>query len=189
MQSALCRGIYAFKGNKMNILLTGSEGFIGSRIKQILLFNGHNVTPFDIKIGNNILDIQTLDYCIQSCDVVMHIAAQANLYQMEKLEGGKEGTDFNVQGTHNIAFLCSKYKKKLIYASTVCVYGNIGKKATEEVIVNPSDLYAYSKYAGEIIIKGYAANFNLEYIILRFATTYGPGMRDALGTIFSLDKH
>jgi len=166
----------------MTILLTGSEGFIGNRIKQTLLFNGHHVIPFDLVLGNNLLNLNELEQAVKKSDVIMHVAAQANLHKMETLDGGKQGTDFNVQGTHNIALLCAKYHKKLIYASTVCVYGNLKTKATEDVNVNPSDLYAYSKYAGENIIKGYAANFDLKYIILRFATTYGPGMREALGT-------
>ena len=172
----------------MTILLTGSEGFIGSRVKQTLLYNGHHVLPFDLVLGNNLLNFNELEEAVKKSDAVMHIAAQANLYQMENFEGGKEGTDFNVLGTHNIAFLCAKYKKKLIYASTVCVYGNLKNKAKEDGPVNPSDLYAYSKYAGEVIIKGYAANFGLQYIILRFATTYGPGMRKALGTHIFFDQ-
>lgn len=165
----------------MNILLTGSEGFIGSAIKRKLERAGYNVLCYDRKLGHDILDLVNLEHHIQSSNYVIHVAAQANMYEMENIDGAYEGTDFNIRGTHNVAFLCAKHKTKLIYASTICTYGNIKGQATEDAKVNPSELYACTKYAGEVIIQGYALNFNLEYIILRFATTYGPGMRSALG--------
>jgi len=165
----------------MNILLTGSSGFIGTAIKLKLKRAGYNVLEYDRKLGRDVLNLEDLEQHIQSCNFVLHIAAQANMYAMEDIDGAYKGTDFNIQGTHNVAFLCAKHKIKLIYASTICAYGNIKEQATEDAKVNPSELYACTKYAGEIIIQGYALNFNLEYIILRFATTYGPGMRSALG--------
>lgn len=166
----------------MRILLTGGSGFIGSKILTTLESNNHVVINYDLKTNLNILDNKKLEQFIKKVDLVMHVAAQANFLEMESLQGAKTGVDFNVQGTHNICYFCTKHKKKLIYASTVCVYGNIQEEATEEGAVNPSELYAFSKLAGEQLVKGYSLNFGLEYIILRFATTYGPGMRSELGT-------
>jgi nucleoside-diphosphate-sugar epimerase len=165
----------------MTILLTGSEGFIGSAIKRKLERAGYTVLCYDKKLGHDILDLVALEHHIQSSNYVIHVAAQANMYEMENIDGAYKGTDFNIRGTHNVAFLCAKHKIKLIYASTICAYGNIEQQATEDAKVNPSELYACTKYAGEVIVQGYALNFDLEYIILRFATTYGPGMRSVLG--------
>jgi len=166
----------------MKVLITGSEGFIGTRVKSILKENKIDTISYDIKNSNDILDEQALEANIKNADIILHIAAQANLLEMEDIAGAKQGVNFNVDGTHKICYLCSKHKKKLIYASTVCVYGNIRHKATENCLLNPSELYAFSKLAGELLVKGYSLNFDLKYIILRFATTYGPGMRSALGT-------
>ena len=165
----------------MNILLTGSEGFIGSRIKYFLQKEGYTVIPFDKTTGDDILNYNNLFEKISHADFVIHVAAQANLYEMENITKGLEGVDINTQGTNYIAHVCSRLNKKLIYASTVCVYGNQKTPTNEKSQANPSDLYAFSKYAGEVLIKGYNKNFNLNYIILRLATTYGSNMRSALG--------
>ena len=166
----------------VRVLVTGSDGFIGKAlvnyIDQMFREDIIATVPFDLSQGKNILHVFQLEKDIKNCDVIFHIAAQADLYKMQTYEGALEGSRVNIVGTLNIAQLCAKYKKRLIYASTCCVYGNhIGK----EVCPNPSELYAYTKLAGEEIIKGWAKNFCLDYTILRFGTVYGPGMRASLG--------
>ena len=165
------------------ILVTGSAGFIGSKVKNKLISLGHVVFDYDIASGQDLLDLKELEDAVSSVDVVYHIAAEADLGKMTKLNGAWNGVIKNVYATHNVAYLCAKYNKWLIYASTVCVYGNQKNHPETEdyTLPNPSDLYACSKYAGEWIVKGYGQNFGMPWTILRFATIYGPGMRRALG--------
>ncbi len=121
---------------------------------------------------------------IKGVDIVYHLAAQADLTQMSKsVQAGRDGVMINVQGTHNVAYLCAEYKKWMIYASTVCVYGNVEEHPEREdrTLPNPSELYACSKYAGEWIVRGYGLNYGMKWTSLRFATIYGEGMRPALG--------
>lgn len=167
----------------MKILLTGEKGFIGSRLRERLISLGHEVMGYDIVNGHDLLDLQFLESCIQKVDIVYHIAAQANLNEMYDIEKARWGVRANVEATHNVAYACAKYNKWLIYASTVCVYGNqeIHPEMEDKTLPNPSDLYACSKYAGEWVIKGYSKNFGNPFTILRFATIYGEGMRSALG--------
>lgn len=176
----------------MNILLTGSSGFIGSKVLQALIQQKYSVTPFDIHDHKDILNIEQVNREVEKNDIIVHIAAQANLYNMETIEGAKAGTDLNVQGTHNIVAACAEYKKKLVYISTVCVYGNPkqsgGYYHENKTEPRPLELYSFSKYCGEMLVKGYSANFGLEYVILRLATTYGPGMRKALGAYIFIDQ-
>lgn len=107
----------------------------------------------------------------------------------KSIEKAKLGMDINVTATQNIALLCTKYDKWLIFASTLCVYGNIDQEAEEDkVLPNPSEVYACSKYSAEWIIKGFSKSFGLEYTILRFATIYGVGMRPALGAQIFIDQ-
>ncbi len=166
----------------MKILLTGSCGFIGIHTKECLLKNGHEVIDYDLILNKDILNLQQLEADISNADFVIHLAAQANLYAMTDISTIHSNANFNVQGTHNIAFICSKHKKPLIYGSTMCVYGNAGYTDEDKTIPSPTEIYAYTKLAGEEIVKGYHASFNLDYIILRFATVYGPYQRAPLGT-------
>lgn len=167
----------------MRILITGDRGFIGSKLSERLINLGHTVHGYDITDDFDLLNLSHLDGFIKNVDCVYHIAAQADLNTMYDIETARSGVLANVEATHNVAYLCSKYNKWLIYASTVCVYGNQGEHPETEdgTLPNPSDLYACSKYAGEWIVKGYSKNFNNPFTILRFATIYGPGMRSALG--------
>jgi nucleoside-diphosphate-sugar epimerase len=174
------------------VLFTGSEGFIGKKIVEHLKGDGHEVVPYDIGLGQDILDLAQFEDAVKNVDVVYHIAAQADLTKITDIERGKWNTDINVTGTHNAAYLCAKYNKLLVYASTCCVYGNqhddSHKHTEDRILPNPSELYAASKLAGENIIIGYGHTFGLKYVILRFATIYGPGMRDALAVHVFFDQ-
>lgn len=166
------------------ILVTGSSGFIASKLVERLVSLGHEVVLFDVQNGEDILNLSKIESCVEHADVVYHLAAQADLTVMAKTpKDGYMGVMLNVQGTHNVAYACAKYKKWLIYASTVCVYGNVDVHPEKEDVTlpNPSELYAASKYAGEWIVRGYGYNYDMPWTSLRFATIYGEGMRPALG--------
>lgn len=167
----------------MKILVTGSTGFIGTKLTERLRSLGYEVTGYDIVDGLDLLDLSTLEEYVQKVDIVYHVAAQADLTQLTTVEKARDCIAQNVHATDNVAYLCAKYNKWLIYASTVCVYGNQENHPETEdtTLPNPSELYACSKYAGEWIVKGYSKNFGNPFTILRFATIYGPGMRSALG--------
>ncbi len=168
----------------MKILVTGSKGFIATKLVERLESMGHNIAEFDIITGQDLLNRDELETYIKDADVVYHLAAQADLTKMMKdLDGGLLGATLNLDGTHNVAYLCAKHNKWLIYASTLCVYGNqVNFPENEDTnLPAPPELYACSKYAGEWIVKGYGYNFDNPFTILRFATIYGEGMREALG--------
>lgn len=165
------------------ILLTGDKGFIGRYISKDLRDNGYIVEGLDIVDGYDVGDSDLLNLMIQKVDIVFHLAAQADLYKMaENYTSLNDSLNLNIQTTQKIAMACAQHNKKLIFASTVCVYGNIEGVADEDSILpNPSEVYACSKYAAEWIIQGISKSFGLEYTILRFATVYGINMRSALG--------
>jgi nucleoside-diphosphate-sugar epimerase len=102
---------------------------------------------------------------------------------MMTLDDGRRGLIANVAATDNVAYLCAKHGRWLLFASTICVYGDVETHPVHEdkTLPNPSEIYAASKYAAEWVIRGYGKSFNLDYTLLRFATVYGPGMRAALG--------
>jgi nucleoside-diphosphate-sugar epimerase len=175
----------------MKILVSGSSGFIGGHVCERLTAAGHTVVPFDITLGNDMLDREQVDRAVaDGIEVVYHIAAQADLTKIKSFDDAYQATRLNVEGTHNFADACAKHKAWMIYASTCCVYGNqeAHPEFEDSTLPKPSELYAATKLAGEEIIRGYAANFGLAYTILRFATIYGPGMRDALAVHIFFDQ-
>ena len=167
----------------MKILVTGGNGFIMSHYKKAIEKEGHEFISYDLPMFD-ILNIFCLETAIQDCDVVLHSAAMADLTVcIKELE---KNHAVNVDGTFNVARLCAKHDKKLIFISTCCVYGNILDEIALEDTTQPqaAEPYATSKVAGEAIIKGMP---NLQYVILRIGTVYGVGMRPALFTWIVLD--
>lgn len=174
----------------MKIVVTGSNGFIGAHVVRLFEAVGHDVIPFDIRSGKDMLDRAQVERAVEGTDLVYHIAAQADLTKIKQFEDAYDATRLNVEGTHNFAYACAKHNVWLVYASTCCVYGNqeTHPEYEDSTLPNPSELYAATKLAGEEVIKGYGANFGLPYTILRFATIYGPGMREALATHIFFDQ-
>lgn len=171
----------------MIIMVTGSSGFIASKLVNRLLSEGHHVKLFDKTIGNDILDLEMTKRAIKGMDVVFHLAAIADLNWAR--EHPLETYDINVTGTRNVAWACHEYDARLYYASTVCCYGNQKvHPSTEETLPNPSEIYACTKLAGENIIKGIHHTYGLDYNLMRFATIYGPGAREALATSIFLKQ-
>lgn len=175
----------------MKILQIGG-GFIGNKVAD-LLSKDNEVKVVDILFDDpNKLDITDRESVNKEIldgkyDAVVLMAAIANLNDFEK--NPILGMDVNVLGLINVANACMLSHSKLVFISTCCVYGNTPElPSNEESRVEPSEIYAAAKYAGEWIIKGYHKSYDLEYIILRIATTYGPGMRNALAPAIFINQ-
>lgn len=176
----------------MQVLVTGGAGFIGSELCKELLKTGHDVISLDLipstvpNIKSIIRDITdpTLGWIKdwQNIDVCYHLAAMANVDKVRVLQ--QKAFDVNILGTFNIANICQQNNIKMIFASTACVYGHTYQHpSTEEGPTFPADLYGATKRAGEELVK-----LVPNWVILRFGTTLGKGMRPALATYIFLKQ-
>lgn len=167
----------------MKILVTGGKGYIGGLLVKRLVEAGHEVSTFDLVDGQSLLDREQVHASIKGIDVVFHLAAVADLtWSARSHENMLATVDVNVQGTTNVAFACAAEGVLLQFASTCCVYGNQEvHPSTELTLPNPAEVYAYSKLAGESVVKGFGVSMGLRFNIMRYATVYGPSMREALG--------
>lgn len=185
----------------MNILVTGSAGFIGFHLANLLLRKGHKVYGFDgltpyydvtlKKNRRNILlensnfsfkqgmleDMTTLkDFFYQNQpDIVIHLAAQAGVRY--SLENPRSYIDSNILGTFNIMEMAKKYKiKHFMIASTSSVYGsNIDMPFKENSKTDTQlTIYAATKKANENLAHSYSHLWNIPTTIFRFFTVYGP---------------
>lgn len=166
----------------MNITILGGAGFIGSRLSQILLNEGHNVKIIDTFIWgfDSILSLINYDnfYCIKQdirdpnlnlddADIVILLAAVVGYPSCDRHPD--LAWDININGTQNVVNKC--LNKKVIFASTGSVYGELNQICTEEIEPNPISLYSETKLKGEEIVS------QIEGVSLRPATAFGVSNR------------
>ena len=161
----------------MNILVTGASGFIGQNLVKNLLSSKHNIITLDLKpkIYNtkhyclDITDLKQLLSIEENIDIIYHLAAQS--YGKGSLIDPEKDLNWNAKGTLNICrFAKLKQIKKIIYSSSMAIYGN-NTISTEIDIPSPLSNYGVSKLTGEYYIK----NLNIPYTIFRIYNTYGKG--------------
>ena len=188
----------------MNLLVTGCCGFIGSNFvnyyfkenpdvnivnldamyycasEQNVDVNVRNSERYHLVKGNlcsydliiNILNIYKID-------TVIHFAAQSHV--QNSFDNALQYTNDNVVGTHTLLEACRKYGKinRFIHISTDEVYGESmltenEEKKHEGSVLCPSNPYAATKAAAELIAKSYYHSFKMPIIITRGNNVYGP---------------
>lgn len=172
----------------MNILVTGSAGFIGSNVAQYLKDAGHKVITTDFHLWGadyRALDLSNLthlkhffDTVDVKFDAICHIAGCGDV----NVANSKPflAVTHNISATLKLAMMCKEHKvPKLIYVSTWEVYGRAGGAAEldEDTVCDPVCHYSISKYAAERFAMMYDSQ-GLKVIALRIGTAFGPKIRD-----------
>jgi len=172
-----------------HVLITGGAGFIGSNLAHHLKNKNYKVTIVDDLSGGtlenvpdgatfykeSICNAKNLAKIFQTekFDYVYHLAA----YAAEGLSPFIRNYNYtnNVVGTANIVNECVKNKvNKLIFTSSIAVYGSIMPPYLESDKLHPEDPYGIAKYACELDIEQAHRMFGLNYTILRPHNVYGP---------------
>lgn len=197
----------------MKVLVTGSAGFIGSSVCNILSNRNFEVVGLDnvndyydpeLKIArveshsegvHQIYgDISNKDFINKvflehQFDIVINLAAQAGVRY--SIENPGVYMESNVTGFYNILEACRKYPvKHLIYASSSSVYGSNKKVPFEESdnVDNPVSLYAATKKTNELMAHTYSHLYGIPASGLRFFTVYGPMGRPDMAYFSFVDK-
>lgn len=158
------------------ILVTGGTGFIGREVVKRLLDKGFNVKVLcrrskkisDIGVNTFLGDVRNykdVKMAIKNCDTVIHLAGIVS-YKGREIEMIRT----NILGTKNVVHACLKRSVKIIFSSSVSVYGEIEKNcfARENYRIMPINLYGRTKVVAEKYVCSYG-----NYVILRFAPIYG----------------
>ena len=161
----------------MKILVTGSEGFLGKVLCQQLQKATHEVIRYDISMGKDILNREQLAQEMATCNVCIHLAAVADLYIAEHQP--ELARNLNINATKSLLEIAEELNVRVLFASTVCAYGNNGVAVSvEQSPLAPTEVYAESKAEAERL---FYDKLDM-HAILRLATFYGPNMRTSLAT-------
>ena len=185
---------------KQKILITGVAGFIGYSLCKKLLNNKNNEvigidnlnSYYSVKLKKervkelkyeknfqffkiDLLENSKLNdlFKRKKFKVVYNFAAQAGVrYSFENPESY---INSNIIGFNNILNLIKKFKvKKLFFASSSSVYGDIGPfPKKEDSKLNTLNIYSLSKLSNEIIAKSFSKKSKTQIIGLRFFSIYG----------------
>ena len=166
----------------MKALITGSEGFVGQHLAEHLSSEGDEVFCSDLSLGGpDLLDPAGITGLLSKIqpDYVYHLAGQADV----KASWEDPLTTFrvNAEGTLNVLLACQLSNvKKVLCVSSAEVYGSVQKSdlpITERHALNPSNPYATSKSAAEILCKQMNSQ-NLEIMRARSFNHFGPGQKE-----------
>ena len=184
-------------------LVTGSAGFIGARVSEVLLEAGHEIVgidnlneAYDPRLKHwrldrlreqpafefhqsDICDREALsDIWDQEVEAVFNLAARAGV--RASVKDPWEFARTNVEGTLNLLELCrQRGPVKLVHASTSSLYGAHNKRPFQEDadISRPLSPYTATKGASEMLCHTYHHLYDLDITVVRYFTVYGPAGR------------
>ena len=159
----------------MRIVVTGSDGFVGTHLIKRLTQENLNVIKLDIKSGIDIINWKQLN-TIPKFDFLIHLASKS--FVPDSFKYPKDFYYSNYLGTLNVLELCRKHRAKLIYASSY-VYGIPEYLPIDEKHpLKANNPYAQTKIINEKLCEGYNRDFNVPIVILRPFNIYGPGQNE-----------
>jgi nucleoside-diphosphate-sugar epimerase len=183
---------------KRKALVTGGAGFIGSHLCNKLIKNNYDVIAYDdlsngsgrknlskdIKfVKGSILDIKKVKDLCKKVNVVFNLAVKPLVMSFHDPDEVVRVNDF---GTYLVGKSCVSTKTKLIHVSSSEAYGSaISLPMKEKHPLLPSTIYASSKAASELYVRGFEKTDGLKMVILRPFNSYGEFMReDVYGAVF-----
>ena len=156
------------------ILVTGSSGFIGSKLLSKLRLGAEEVLGISSAFGD-ITDKAIWDD-IPPQDVVIHLAGLT--FVPNSWKDPVEYFRVNTHGTIQALEYCRKHNARFIFFSSY-LYGNPDKlPILESADLNSLNPYALSKKLAEDICKFYSENFGVKVLIFRPFNIYGPDQPD-----------
>ena len=170
------------------VTIIGGAGFIGTSLCKFLFEDGIDFEIIDLKKSNSfpkfskigdVRNIRSLSGLITG-DVVINLAA---VHRDDIIDKG-EYYKTNVLGAKNVVRICTeKQIKKIIFTSSVAVYGFAKPGTDESGEINPFNEYGKTKYAAEQIFREWNKNPDTSLIIVRPTVVFGEGNR---GNMYNL---
>jgi GlcNAc-P-P-Und epimerase len=165
--------------------ITGGSGFIGSHLHQVL--NQSDIINFDLNpptyeysstfVKGDICLFENIDNALHlyPCETIIHLAAKHGDFGIPESEYFR----VNVEGIKQLIKAAKKHSiKKIIFLSSVAIYGTNTNPSNEQTLPNPNNSYGSSKLAAEkILSEWYNEDASRCAIIIRPTYVYGEGNR------------
>lgn len=172
---------------KKKVLITGVGGFIGSHVAKRFLSEGYKITGVDdlstgkqdnvpdgIEFMNVDLSLpESMERFPPDCSVILHLAGQSS--GEISYDDPVADLEKNVVSTLNLIRYGIKVNaEKIVYASSMSVYGNVLDEPIDETVVpKPLSVYGVGKFSSEGYLRVYQDK--LPFVALRMFNVYGPG--------------
>jgi len=145
----------------MKIVITGASGFIGKNLFEHFKSLGH-----DVKAWYRHEDIASLLEEFQP-ECVINCAAE--IYDEKKM------CYPNIYLVQLLLEYCKKSCARLIHFGSSSEYGSVNKITSEDTLPQPDTVYGATKLAATNIVAGTAKQHNIDAVVLRLYSPYGPG--------------
>ncbi|WP_054860260.1 NAD-dependent epimerase/dehydratase family protein [Gracilibacillus sp. JCM 18860] len=173
----------------MNILVTGSNGLIGSHLVDFLLQKNLRVIGVDMNQPKEGLPHFSFEQ--GSVDDFPFLASVLKKYKIDKIiHGGgishpkgfensppNKIINTNIVGTSNVLEAGRLFDvQQIVYLSSAAVYGNNKNTSlNERVLPTPASIYGVTKVTGEYLARVYFEKYRIMTTSLRLPFVYGPG--------------
>ncbi len=188
-------------------LITGGAGFIGSHLAGRLLDCGYQVTVIDdLSTGQlrnikcmmsnanfsyaveDIRNIHVIDRLVSECDIIFHLAAAVGVRNI--IDRPINTIEVNIGGTEMILKTASRYRRRVLIASTSEVYGkgvDFPFREDDYTLSGPTRRsrwsYAASKAIDEFLSFAYHEEVGLPVTLFRLFNTVGPRQLGQYGMV------
>ena len=173
----------------MRVLITGATGLLGGHLIKELQQRGEDIRALVLPVENadklekqgvevvrgDITDASTLEPAVQDVELIFHLAGMMGIW--------RPLADYrvvNVTGSENLYKAAQKAGvRRYVHTSSHTVYGlGYGRFLTENDALRPDpDAYSLTKAEGDRLMRRLMLNSEVETVILRPGTFFGPGDR------------
>lgn len=174
----------------MNILITGSTGFVGTNLQEYLAKTGLPFTIYNLsrsELAGSVLDFSKL-LKDQNINTIVHLAGKA--HDLKKKSTPEEYYLVNAELTTKLyeAFADSNASKFIFISSVKAVADKVVSNLSESFVPAPATDYGKSKLLAEYKIQTTILSEGKSFYILRPCMIHGPGNKGNLNLLYKFTQ-
>lgn len=173
------------------VAVIGGSGFIGTRLcDRLVNLRDIGFIILDVVVGQkyveytkegDVRNVDSLRDVLRDVDVIVNLAAE----HKDNVRPTSAYYDVNVGGAENIVLVAQELGiKRLIFTSSVAVYGFVTSETFEDGDINPFNDYGISKWKAEQCFRAKEEFFD-QLVVIRPTVVFGEGNR---GNVYNLLK-